>query len=337
MDESRRKPRVVVVGAGAAGALTALHLTREASRRATPLEIVLLDPAGRWGRGAAFGTTEEQHLLNVPAAGMSALPQDPSHFVSWRRRHGQSADAYNFAPRPEFGRYLDETLTEAVRQSGGEASVEHRRTRAVSCRRSCEDARRVVVTTADGRDVVADAVVIAPGLPAAGHDWAPDPLRSSAFFVPDPWASGALDVVRRDHLGPGDVLLVGTGLTMVDVTLSLTDGTGRPDRVVRAISRSGRVPATHAPVLKPAAIPDIGDWGSTLEEIRTRAVEHVRGVERATGDWRPAVDGLRFQVAHLWGRLSAGDRVRFLAADAGRWNVVRHRMAPSSRVLLREL
>ncbi|KRA30849.1 MULTISPECIES: FAD/NAD(P)-binding protein [unclassified Nocardioides] len=337
MDRSCRKARVVIVGAGAAGTLTALHLTREASRRTTPLEIVLVDPVDRWGRGVAFATTEEQHLLNVPAAGMSAFPQDPSHFVTWRSRHGHDGDAYSFAARAEFARYLDETLTEAVRQADGEVCVEHRRTRAVSCRRSTDESHGVVVTTADGRDLAADAVVIAPGLPAAGHDWAPASLRRSAFFVPDPWAPGALDVVRRDRVGPGDVLLVGTGLTMVDVALSLSDGVGRPDRVVHAISRSGRVPASHAPVLKPAAIPEIADWGNTLEQIRTSTVEHIAGVERATGDWRPAVDGLRFQVAHLWARLSETDRVRFLAEDAGRWNVIRHRMAPSSRVVLREL
>ena len=337
MDLSRHRPRVVIVGAGAAGALTALHLTREASRRTTRLEIVLVDPADRWGRGTAFGTAEEQHLLNVPASGMSALPQDPSHFVEWRRRHGQSADAYSFAPRREFARYLDETLADAVRQADGEVSVEHRRTRAVSCRRSSRDAASAVVSTADGHDLVADAVVIATGLPAAGHDWAPDSLRDSAFFVPDPWAPGALDVVRRDRVGPGDVLLVGTGLTMVDVVLSLTDGTGRDDRVVRAVSRSGRIPATHAPTLEPAAIPETADWGGTLAEICARAVDHIEGVERSTGDWRPAVDGLRFQVAHLWERLSEADRHRFLTEDAGRWNAVRHRMAPSSRVVLREL
>ena len=46
------RPTVVVVGAGAAGTLTAIHLLRAAGRRSTSLEVVLLDPGDRWGRGS---------------------------------------------------------------------------------------------------------------------------------------------------------------------------------------------------------------------------------------------------------------------------------------------
>ncbi len=334
MARSARRPRIVIAGAGAAGTLTALHLTRQANRRSTPVEIVLVDPADRWGRGTAFGTTDDQHLLNVPAAGMSALPEDPGHFVAWRRREGAGGEPYCFAPRRAFARYLDETLEEARRDALGATTVTHRHTRAVGIRRTDDGA---AVTTADGDALACEAVVVATGLPAAGDHWAPDALRGSAFFVPDPWAPGALDVVRRDRVGPADVLLVGTGLTMVDVTLSLTDAGSRPDRVLRAVSRNGRLPAVHAPRLKPVAIPDITDWGHTLEEIRARTDDHLAGVRESTGDWRPAVDGLRFQVAALWERLDEDDRAEFLARDAGAWNVLRHRMAPSSGVLLREL
>ena len=87
MPEARPTPRIVVVGAGAAGSLTALHLGRTARRRGTPLDVVLVDPAPYRPRGTAFGTTDRQHLLNVPAGGMSALPEDPGHFVAWRARH----------------------------------------------------------------------------------------------------------------------------------------------------------------------------------------------------------------------------------------------------------
>lgn len=331
---SHHKPRVIVVGAGAAGTLVALHLTREASRRSTAVEILLLDPADRWGRGTAFGTTDDQHLLNVPASGMSALPEDPTHFVSWRRREGRAGQGYCFAPRREWGRYLDDTLTQACLQAG-DVTVEHRRAHAVTVRRPAAD--RVAVTTSQGEEITGDALVVAPGLPAAGHHWAPGALRDSAFFVPDPWAPGALDVVRRDRLGPADVLLVGSGLTMVDLVLSLTGEDVRPDRVIRSVSRSGRLPHPHASSLKPAVIPDIGDWGDDLAGIRERTRAHLHTAREGTGDWRPAVDGLRFQVSSLWGRLSEADRATFLAEDAGAWNVLRHRMAPSSAVVLREL
>ena len=110
-----------------------------------------------------------------------------------------------------------------------------------------------------------------------------------------------------------------------------------PGRVLHAVSRSGRLPKAHVSALKLAAIPDITEWGSTLDEVTEQARQHVLGVVRASGDWRPAIDGLRFQVSSLWERLSGADRVAFLAHDAGRWNVLRHRMAPSSAAFTREL
>ncbi len=109
-------PRVVVIGAAASGTLTAIHLARLAGRRGTPLEIHLVDPADRTGRGVAFGTTDDRHLLNVVAGNMSALPEDPGHFVAWRaRQHPEASTApLDFAPRREYGRYLQETLDDAL-------------------------------------------------------------------------------------------------------------------------------------------------------------------------------------------------------------------------------
>ena len=158
----------------------------------------------------------------------------------------------------------------------------------------------------DGHDLAADAVVVATGLPAAGHDWAPEGSPRSPFFVPDPWAPGALDVVRRDRVGPGDVLLVGAGLTMVDVVLSLTRPGGREDRRVLAVSRSGEMPARHADELQLAAIPDVDDWGSTLAELRAQRRRARRAGARdrwrlAPGHGRPALPRQRALAAALGG------------------------------------
>ena len=139
----------------------------------------------------------------------------------------------------------------------------------------------------------ATRVVLATGERPPGTAWAPDALQRSAFFVPDPWAPGAVDVVRRDAAGPADVLLVGTGLTMVDVVLSLTGPSQRPDRRLHAVSRHGELPERHADELQLAAIPEIDDWGDTLEGYRVRATEHIAArpaVHRrlAPGRRRPA-------------------------------------------------
>src|SRR3954454_14657496 len=152
MLEERRTPRVAVVGAGAAGSLTALHLARAARRRGTALDVVLVDPALHRARGTAFGTADPQHLLNVVAGGMSALPEDPGHFVAWRaRQHPElMTEPGVFAPRVEWGRYLDETLDQVF--TGDDAiSLRHLRVRATGLRR---DDAGVTVTTDDGHVVV---------------------------------------------------------------------------------------------------------------------------------------------------------------------------------------
>ncbi len=328
--------RVAIVGGGAAGVLAATHLAQAATRRTTRIEVAVIDPAEQWARGVAFGTTDREHLLNVPAVGMSALPEDPLHFVRWlAREYDEEIAPGAFVERRVYGRYLDDTVTAAFRDSLELATIRHRRTRVTGVTRVGDGPEaRLVLSLADGPDLVVDAAVLATGLPPAETAWAPPALRDSPFFVPDPWAPGALDAIRRDRVGPAPVLLVGTGLTAVDVVLSLTSAQGR-ERPVVAVSRNGRLPRVHRaePVLPVA--PEIGDWGDTLEEIRARAAEHIRVVEESPdGDWRAAVDGLRFQVAALWRRLSETDRLAFLRDDASAWNLLRHRMAPSSALTI---
>src|SRR5690349_7855700 len=135
--EQSARPRILIVGGGAAGTLVALHLIRTAGRRSTGCDVVLVDPADLLGRGVAFGTSDERHLLNVPASGMSALPEDPGHFVAWRARQDpdRPSEPWDFAPRRHFAQYLHETLTEAL-TAAGHATLRHVRATAVAVRRA---------------------------------------------------------------------------------------------------------------------------------------------------------------------------------------------------------
>ena len=96
---------VAIVGGGACGTLVAVQLLRQAH---APWRIALIERSGALARGIAYGPAESCHLLNVPAAGMSALPDDEGHFVRWS---GAAPDA--FVARPVYGAYLEALLTDA--------------------------------------------------------------------------------------------------------------------------------------------------------------------------------------------------------------------------------
>ncbi|NEB30406.1 lycopene cyclase [Streptomyces sp. SID14446] len=322
---------MAIVGAGAAGTLTAVQLCEGAARRRTPLRLVLIDPAPEAGRGTAYATTDPRHRLNVPAGGMSCYPDDPGHFTRWLCRHGEpTVRPADFATRYRYGAYLADTLARAVVHAHGTVAVQRLRTRAEACTRTSDG--RPELRLADGTSLVADGVVLATGPAGATAGWAPPRLRASRRFVRAPWAPGALDeILARRNTGAddgarADVLLVGTGLTAVDLALTLD----RPDRTVHAVSRTGLLPQPHA--LSPAApmaAPDDLD-APTLSALRRTVYRHIGRAVRTHGDWRPALDSLRPHTARLWHSLTPGERAAFLEREGALWNTHRHRMAPAT-------
>ena len=349
---------VAIIGAGAAGTLVAIHLCEAARRRDTPLEILLVDPAAAPGTGTAFATRDPRHRLNVPAGNMSCYPDDGTHFVRWLAHHTTArTTASDYAPRGLFGAYLADTLVDAsararpsvtVRQVAAEVTGLRRQGDRMALtladhtdcaddtdcavRTDCADHTDCAVRTdcAVHTDLVADSCVLATGPLRSRHSWAPQELRRSTRFVPDPWAPDALDrLVSAD----GDILLVGSGLTAVDVALTLD----RPGRTIHAVSRHGELPRPHA-VAPLAALPPAEQLlGLPLADLRRAVSRHVGRTVRAHGDWRPAIDGLRPLTAQLWRALPDQDRAEFLARDHSRWNTLRHRMSPTTAESLRRL
>ncbi|WP_426405400.1 FAD/NAD(P)-binding protein [Streptomyces sp. R-07] len=312
---------MAVVGAGAAGALVAVQLCEAAARRRTPLDLVLVDPAPEAGRGIAYATEVPEHRLNVPVGGMSCYPDDPGHFRRWLCQHGEpTVTAADFAPRYRYGSYLADTLGRAIITAHGTVSVRRLRTRATGCTDAAGG--RLELRLADGGTVTADSVVLATG-PAAGRAaWAPAELVASERFIARPWAPGALDAVGESD----DILLVGTGLTAVDLALVLD----RPGRTVHAVSRSGLLPQPHAVAPLPPVEPPPGLVGLPFHRLRRELTRHFAATRRVHGDWRPALDGLRPEIVRLWEGLTDEERAEFLGRDATPWNVHRHRMAPST-------
>jgi len=300
--------RVVIVGAGFSGTLQAINLLRHDGPRA-----LLVERAGEPGKGVAYGAAHPSHLLNVRAGNMSAFPDDPGHFTRWLEGRGVADAASAFVPRVTYGAYLAELLEEARGRSAGRLDLV---SGDVVDAVPTDDG--VAVSLADGRELTADAAVLALGnLPP--HD--PPGLDPTALspdrYKGDPWEPGV-----ADGLSDGDtVLVVGTGLTMVDMALML-DARGFRGRIV-ALSRRGLLPRRHA---APAPAGD-----KIRERPATVASSLVRNV-RARGQvigWRNAVDELRPFTQSMWANADEAERARFLRHLRPWWDVHRHRLAPA--------
>src|SRR3954454_951324 len=309
--ESLTRPRrtIAVVGAGAAGTLTAIELARQATDRGERLRVLLVDDYAH-GPGLAYSTGADVHRLNVAAARMSARCDDPDHFVDWCRSRGWRCEPADFARRSRYGLYLRELLDESCTRAGGEVELVPILARAVALRgRSLE--------LATGRPIACDAVILALGnFPPAAIPGLPQHHR----VIEDPWDQVSFSRIVR----PERVLLVGTGLTMVDVALTLAERF--PEVPLRAISRNGLLPSAHLPgIRKPAPPALVPDGPLELDDV----VGTVgRALASAGPAWRSVVDGLRPVTHRIWRALSLQDQRRFLRTHARAWEVRRHRMAP---------
>lgn len=312
-----RVSTVTIIGGGAAGALAAIHLARSP----VPTRIVLVERTTHWGRGVAYAAGSDRHLLNVPAARMSAFPDDPEHFLRWARgalRTPVPRDA--FLPRPVYGRYLEESLQDACRH--GFQPVERRAGAVVDL----IDGETIRLVFADGSESESDRVVLALGNPLPG-----DPpvrcgrsLYASSRYVRNPWAPSALDEVSPHD----DVLLVGTGLTMFDVALELCERGHRG--TIHALSRRGLRPRAHSPhPLDVPAGPPPARWLACDPTARglLREVRKAIAELGPTGDWRSVIDSLRPVTPELWQRMNARERQRFIRRVRPFWDVHRHRAA----------
>ena len=304
---------VAIIGGGFSGALQAINLLRHQGPRAT-----LIERRDVAARGVAYSAAHPDHLLNVRAGNMSALPQDPEHFQRWlERTHPHLAGG--FAPRLVYGDYLAELLDDARRAAPERLAL--LRGEATDLIRQGEGWR---ITLTDGHTIDADAVILAPGnLPPhipAGID--PDALPPGSF-VHEPWSGGVAEGLTDQD----QVLVIGTGLTMIDIAL-LLDARGFGGKII-ALSRRGLTPRAHAPV----------EPSSLEERPPPQAVALLRHIRVRAGHvgWRAAVDELRPYTEGIWAAADLIERRRFLRHLRAWWDVHRHRIAPQVAGKIRDM
>lgn len=297
----------VIIGGGASGVILAAHLLR-ASDPAP--RVTLVEKTGAFGRGLAYSTTLDDHVLNVGAHGMSALADEPEHFRQWLADHGfpPASGSPFFAPRQLYGDYLGDIAADLAARAPGLLRLLHAEAVSLS-----PTATGVTVGLADGRVLEADAAIL-----AVGHDDTPASLFPHAVRPgsgPDTPPSGDVPVV-----------ILGSGLSMVDTWLTLK-ARGHAGPIV-ALSRRGLTPRPHLP-RRPAPLEGI-EVPFGLHPARL--LHWLRGLVRrhaaAGGDWQDVVDGLRPFNQRIWRAWSPDSRRCFLRHAKAWWDVHRHRVAP---------
>ncbi|WP_460110962.1 FAD/NAD(P)-binding protein [Pseudomonas sp. S3_H04] len=326
---------ILIIGGGLSGTMLAVQLLRLPGRR----KVLIVEPRAELGRGEAYSAVELGHTLNGNAARMSVDPDNPDDLTQWLTEHiagggwPESAEqdvpvSELFPPRGLFGVYVQQRLAEA-RTVGAHygSSVEHIRAEVVDLQ---VEADSVQLTLSNGQALRGGYAVLATGMfPAARtQQKASSGLNAAAL---DPW-----DVAAMRQLDPqSTVMIIGSGLTMVDAVVSLEQAGHRGP--IEVFSRHGLLP--HVRRQPPAWVDFLGDDHSIraprqlLRELRRQCQAAIaQGI-----DWQAPLDTVRVHIARLWSQANDVQRRQFVRHVRPWWESHHHRSPPLSAALVERL
>jgi uncharacterized NAD(P)/FAD-binding protein YdhS len=314
----KRPPRVTVaiIGGGFSGAVLAAQLLRHSGRS---LSVVVIEKTSSVGRGLAYGTDCRSLLLNVRARNMSAFPDDPHHFLHWARSNYDPATGPgSFLPRTVYGHYVQAVLNDAA-QSAGKPGLEWIRDEVLTVSPTSDGATEIHLR--GGRRLLADRVVLALGNSPPGDPLASWDAENGSRYFRHPWSADASEGVED----LGSILLVGSGLTSVDVAVQLRVRGCRG--TIHVVSRHGLLPQPHKAT---DACPPFWNESSpkSVRGLLSLVRKQVRQAQQEDIDWQSVFDSLRPLVARIWQSLPEPERRRFLRHVRPYWEVHRHRAAP---------
>lgn len=326
---------ILIIGGGLSGTMLAVQLLRRPGQR----RILVIEPRAELGRGEAYSAVEFGHTLNGNAARMSVDPDNPDDLTQWLAEHiasggwPESAEqqvpvSELFPPRGLFGVYVQQRLAEA-REDGAQqgSTVEHIRAEAVDLQ---IDTDSVQLTLDNGQQLHGAYAVLATGMfPAARTPQTQSSGLNAAAL--DPWNVAAM----RQLDAQSSVLIIGSGLTMVDAVVSLEQAGHRGP--IEVFSRHGLLP--HVRRQPPGWVDFLAeDHGirsprQLLRELR----RHCRDAIAQGIDWQAPLDTVRAHIGRLWSQATDVQRRQFVRHVRPWWESHHHRSPPLSAQLVERL
>ena len=332
MSESTRVADVLIIGGGLSGTMLAVQLLRLPGTR----RILIVEPRAELGRGEAYSAVEQGHTLNGNAARMSVDPDNADDLTQWltdyisaggwpesNQQHVPISEL--FPPRGLFGLYAQQRLAQAKALST--SSVEHIRAEGVDLQ---VDATSVLLTLDTGEQLRGACAVLATGMFPAARTPQTESTGLNAAAL-DPW-----DVPAMTRLDPqSTVLIIGSGLTMVDAVVSLEQAGHRGP--IEVFSRHGLLPHVRR---QPPSWDDFLAADHSLSSPRQLLREVRRQCQLALAqgtDWQAPLDTVRGHIARLWSQASEAQKRQFVRHVRPWWESHHHRSPPLSAQLVARL
>lgn len=330
-----RHADILIIGGGLSGAMLAAQLLRLPGKRS----LLVIEPRPELGRGEAYSAVELGHTLNGNAARMSVDPDNADDLTQWLTDYiaaggWPESDEQHvpvselFPPRGIFGLYVQQRLAEAQAVGALQGStVEHVRAEVVDLE-SLDDAVRLHLS--DGQRLQGAYAVLATGMfPAARTPQTESSGLNAAAL--DPW-----DVAAMRQLDPqATVLIIGSGLTMVDAVVSLEQAGHRGP--IEVFSRHGLLPHVRR---QPPAWVDFLAQDHSLRTPRQLLRELRRQCRQALAqgiDWQAPLDTVRVHIGRLWHQATDVQRRQFVRHVRPWWESHHHRSPPLSAELVARL
>lgn len=331
------RPSVAIIGAGFSGIVTAYELVHQAK---FSLDIYLFDPSSYSGKGIAYSTNCPLHLLNVTAERMSALENDPHHFLHWLQKEPGlwrkldpsfcqlKIERNLYFPRMIYGNYLQH-IVDLTNETAEKKEIRIYWIKKNVIDIKSKESGLLEIITDSGVQQAINVAILATGIPWTRPISNPSFLDANAGYLEAPWPILThMDQASQWLQGTTStttIALIGSGLTMLDAAAALYF-MGFPGRI-EVISRLALLPQAHNHTLTPLKpFSDPNEFPKTALKILKKLHKLSLPARKKHGyDWRAIINAMRPITNSLWTLLPRIEKQRFLRHLFTRWNVYRHR------------
>lgn len=316
-----------IVGGGLSGTLLCIYLMKYNKK---PLTLFLFEKKPeQLHKGVAYSSKLPYQLLNVPVKGMSLLEDDSLHFYDWLKTQNIDITPDDFVSRKLFGEYLSDYLKETVEENK-QHDVIVIQEEVTNIRE--ENGSQIIYCSNHSGLKVSKVFLCTGNFPASNLKGFSKAVLESNYYVSNPWSGDNLSQINSNDT----ILVVGTGLTMVDQVMSITKHTDFKGKII-AISRRGLLPLPHGETPTFQISQTIDFTKCTFLELYQFIKKEVKKAKSLGLSYRSVIESIRPHLDRIWRNLSLTDKKQFITHFKPYWEIHRHRIPAKSSDYLKSL